>query len=127
MKEKNLKENDLAGRLNAIMFEKRLSQADLGRIAGVSRSAVNRWFARGTIPVECASKIADATGSSLTWILIGKDERVGDLSEDEHALVDVFRRMPPIERRNMLAAFQMRYEELRKFYTSMVFKPDEKK
>lgn len=72
MNEENLKDNDLAGRLNAIMFEKRLTQADLGRIAGVSRSAVNRWFARGTIPVECASKIADATNSSLTWILIGR-------------------------------------------------------
>lgn len=40
------------------------------------------------------------------------------LDEDELALLETYRAMPPIEQRNMLAAFQMRLQQLKEFYAN---------
>lgn len=108
----------LAARLVEIAERNHLSGSDMARIAGVSRSSVNAWHKRGTISKESAAKIAAAANVSLSWLLTGQeDESRPGLDEEEQALIDTYRAMPPIERRNMLAAFQMRLEKLKEFYT----------
>ncbi|EEC3852158.1 helix-turn-helix domain-containing protein [Salmonella enterica] len=110
----------LAERLDIIAQQHHLSGSDLARIAGVGRSSVNAWKKRGTISKDSALKIAEATGLSLSWILTGKEDGNDVLSDDEKILVNTFRKLPPIERANMLAAFQMRLEKLKEFYSTYV-------
>ncbi|WP_250390994.1 helix-turn-helix domain-containing protein [Escherichia coli] len=108
----------LAERLDAISQQHHLSGSDLARIAGVGRSSVNAWKKRGTISKDSAAKIAEATNVSLSWLLTGKEETNREaLDDDEKALLDVYRNLPPVERRNMLAAFQMRLQKLTEFYS----------
>ncbi|EQB9600486.1 helix-turn-helix domain-containing protein [Escherichia coli] len=111
----------LAERLDAISQQHHLSGSDLARIAGVGRSSVNAWKKRGTISKDSAAKIAEATNVSLSWLLTGKEETNREaLDDDEKALLDVYRNLPPVERRNMLAAFQMRLQKLTDFYSEYV-------
>ncbi|EFD6084144.1 helix-turn-helix domain-containing protein [Escherichia coli] len=111
----------LAERLDTISQQHHLSGSDLARIAGVGRSSVNAWKKRGTISKDSAAKIAEATNVSLSWLLTGKEDTNREaLDDDEKALLDVYRNLPPVERRNMLAAFQMRLQKLTKFYSEYV-------
>ncbi|BCM40324.1 helix-turn-helix domain-containing protein [Escherichia coli] len=111
----------LAERLDAISQQHHLSGSDLARIAGVGRSSVNAWKKRGTISKDSAAKIAEATNVSLSWLLTGKEDTSREvLDDDEKALLDVYRNLPPVERRNMLAAFQMRLQKLTEFYSEYV-------
>ncbi len=102
------------------MMNKNLTQSDMARIAGVSRSAANRWFTRGSISKDAAAAIAEATGVSLQWILTGQELASYDLTEEERVLIDTYRSMPPIEQRNMVSAFQMRLQQLLNFYANHV-------
>lgn len=102
------------------MLNKNLTQSDMARIAGVSRSAANRWFTRGSISKDAATAIAQATGVSLQWILTGEELASYDLNEEERALIDTYRAMPPLEQRNMVSAFQMRLQQLKEFYSNYV-------
>lgn len=114
-------ETPLAERLDTISQQYHLSGADLARIAEVGRSSVNAWRKRGTISKEAAMKIAAATNVSLTWLLTGEEDGAStQLDDEELALVETFRALPPIERRNMLAAFQMRLQQLKEFYANYV-------
>lgn len=79
------------------------SRTEMARIAGVSPTSVTNWFKRETISKESAAKLAKAAKTSLSWILTGAEELGGTYTEDEIALIEVFRELPPIERRNMLA------------------------
>ncbi|HBD0327639.1 TPA: helix-turn-helix domain-containing protein [Escherichia coli] len=111
----------LAERLDTISQQHHLSGSDLARIAGVGRSSVNAWKKRGTISKDSAAKIAEATNISLSWLLTGKEDSNREtLDDDEKALLDVYRNLPPVERRNMLAAFQMRLQKLTEFYSEYV-------
>jgi transcriptional regulator with XRE-family HTH domain len=103
-------------RLNEIIDTKHLSKADLARITGVSRASVNGWFKRGSISKEAAAKLAGHTGVSIAWILGEQEEVHSQYSEDERKLVDIYRELPSVERANMLAVFEMRLNELKKFY-----------
>lgn len=76
---------------------------------------------RGTISKDSAAKIAEATNVSLSRLLTGKEDTNREaLDDDEKALLDVYRNLPPVERRNMLAAFQMRLQKLTEFYSEYV-------
>ncbi|EDS7046656.1 helix-turn-helix domain-containing protein [Salmonella enterica subsp. enterica] len=94
------------------------SRSDMAKIADVSPTSVTNWFKRQTISKESASRLAQAARVSLAWILTGENEAGAGLSEDEEALIRVFRELPPIEQRNMLAAFQMRIQFLREYYAN---------
>lgn len=109
--------NELASRLNELMTVNHWSRADMARIAEVSPTSVTNWFKRGTISKESAAKLANAARTSLSWVLTGAEEGGGAFSPDELELVDTYRSLPPVERRNMLAAFQMRLQQLKEFYT----------
>lgn len=103
-------------RLNELLREKRITKADLARVAGVSPQSVNGWFKRGSISKEAAASISREYGASIPWLL-GESSREGELRPEEERLLEVFNRLPPIERNNMLAAFEMRLQELIEFYT----------
>lgn len=120
MKEENPQNNAVSDRLKELMVSKHLTQSDMARIAGVSRSAANRWFTRGSISKDAATAIAHATGVTLQWILTGQEVETYDLNEEERALIDTYRAMPPLERRNMVSAFQMRLQQLKEFYSNYV-------
>ena len=110
----------LASRLNELMAVMHWSRSDMARIAGVSPTSVTNWFKRETISKESASKLAQAAKVSLTWLLTGDEEKSGTFSEDELQLIEVFRELPPVEQRNMLAVFQMRLKQLNELYTDYV-------
>ncbi|EHO4927629.1 helix-turn-helix domain-containing protein [Salmonella enterica] len=111
-------DNTLAARLNELMASNHWSRSDMAKIADVSPTSVTNWFKRQTISKESASRLAQAARVSLAWILTGENEAGAGLSEDEEALIRVFRELPPIEQRNMLAAFQMRIQFLREYYAN---------
>ncbi len=115
-------------RLKELIEKKRVSKADLARVASVSPQSVNGWFKRGSISKEAAAKISNEYGVSLTWLL-GESDQDGELRPDEIRLLEVFNRLPPTERSNMLAAFEMRLQELVAFYSKYVnpAPPDENK
>ncbi|HED5888907.1 TPA: helix-turn-helix domain-containing protein [Salmonella enterica] len=110
--------NTLAARLNELMAANHWSRSEMAKIADVSPTSVTNWFKRQTISKESASRLAQAARVSLAWILTGESEPGGELSDDEMALLQTFRELPPIEQRNMLAAFQMRLQVLRDYYAN---------
>ncbi|CAI1627911.1 transcriptional repressor DicA [Serratia proteamaculans] len=112
-------------RLNELMEGKHLSKADLARIAGVSRSSVNGWFKRGSISKDAASKLSSATGVSMSWLLGDDSGENSDLSIEEKKLIGLYRQLPGVEQANMLAAFEMRLNELKEFYMRYVLKNKE--
>lgn len=112
-------------RLNELMEGKHLSKADLARIAGVSRSSVNGWFKRGSISKDAASKLSNATGVSMSWLLGDDSGENSDLSIEEKKLIGLYRQLPGVEQANMLAAFEMRLNELKDFYMRYVLKNKE--
>ncbi|MCW4985679.1 MULTISPECIES: helix-turn-helix domain-containing protein [Enterobacter] len=116
----NPQASSLASRLNELMSVNHWSRADMARIAEVSPTSVTNWFKRETISKESASKLAAAAKVSLTWLLTGAEEGGGAFSAEELELIEVYRGLPPVEQRNMLAAFQMRLKQLKEFYSSYV-------
>ncbi|MDK1182943.1 MULTISPECIES: helix-turn-helix domain-containing protein [Cronobacter] len=110
--------NELAVRLSELMAVNHWSRSDMAKIADVSPTSVTNWFKRGTISKESAAKLASASRTSLSWILTGVEEGGGVFSADELELIDVYRELPPVERRNMLSAFQMRLQQLKEFYAN---------
>lgn len=110
----------LADRLNELMRVNHWSRADMARIANVSPTSVTNWFKRGTISKDSATRLAAAAKTSLSWVLTGAEEAGGGLSPDETELIEVYRQLPPIEQRNMIAAFQMRLKQLNEFYRAHV-------
>ncbi|MBF0035894.1 helix-turn-helix transcriptional regulator [Citrobacter freundii] len=125
MKEISIPENKLIERLNELLKMKGTSKTELAKIAGVSPQSVNGWFKRGTISKLSAIRLAAHFDVPIAWIF-GDDTPPTDNTEittDEQRLLDAFRGLPPIERNNMLLAFETRLQELRNFYRSYT-KPD---
>ncbi len=53
------------------------SDADLARYLGVSTPVVSGYRQRQTVPLEQCVKIAERTGVSLDWLILGKGEMKG--------------------------------------------------
>ncbi len=112
-------------RLNELVREKRVTKADLARVAGVSPQSVNGWFRRGSISKEAAASLSREYGVSIPWLL-GESSQDGQLRPEEVRLLEVFNKLPPTERNNMLAAFEMRLQELITFYAKYAAPPENK-
>ncbi|MFN3069906.1 helix-turn-helix domain-containing protein [Serratia sp. J2] len=89
-----------------------ISKAEMSRIAGVTPQAVNNWFKKGSLSKESAMAIADAAGVSVAWLLGENVEEASGLTSDEMELLKLYRQLPDIEQRNMIAAFGSRLKEL---------------
>ncbi|TNV22854.1 helix-turn-helix transcriptional regulator [Buttiauxella sp. B2] len=129
MRMKTIDMNDvplITQRLNELVKSKGVSKAELARVAGVSPQSVNGWFKRGSISKEAAAKLSAEYDVSLSWLL-GEGKQEGELTAEEQRLLKVFNQFPPIERNNMLLAFEMRLQELREYYSKYVNPGSDKK
>ncbi|MCR9028375.1 helix-turn-helix domain-containing protein [Citrobacter amalonaticus] len=109
-------------RLNELLSSKRVTKAELAKVAGVSPQSVNGWFKRGSISKDAATKLSKQYDVSISWLL-GEGKQENELTAEEKRLLEVFNQLPPTERSNMLAAFEMRLQELINFYTKYVNPP----
>lgn len=93
-----------------------ITKADMARIAGVTPQAVNGWFKKGVISKKSALAIADAMGTSVSWLL-GEDVGEKDgLKPDEQRLLELYRQLPEEEQKNMLRIVSLRLKELDELY-----------
>ncbi|MEB7598732.1 helix-turn-helix domain-containing protein [Raoultella terrigena] len=93
-----------------------VTKADMARIAGVTPQAVNGWFKKGVISKKSALAIADAMGTSVSWLL-GEDVGEKDgLKPDEQRLLELYRQLPEEEQQNMLRVVSLRLKELDELY-----------
>lgn len=83
-----------AARIRRILDETSLTQAELARMTGRSRAAVNHWLNGSGISPATVFALADATGYAARWIATGKGPPRN--SQDELSLSD----------RALLAGFQ---------------------
>ena len=80
------------------MDKNNMSQADLARVSGVSKSSISRYLQGEDIPVSKLKKIAAALGTTV-------DELLGidfSLSADEQELVDCYRAATEAEQSALL-------------------------
>lgn len=69
-------------RIAALRLAKRMSQAELGAVIGVSRSAVQQWEAKKTVPeLDKLQKMAEFFGVSLT-VLLGDEPQTESLDAE---------------------------------------------
>lgn len=72
----------LPQKIAALRIEKRMSQAELGSIMGVTRSSVQQWEAGKTVPqLQYLQKMADFFGVSLT-VLMGDEPNEGSVDAE---------------------------------------------
>ncbi|MBV4366257.1 helix-turn-helix domain-containing protein [Erwinia phyllosphaerae] len=116
MKKTELNESTLTSRLSQLQKLKGLSKMDMAKIAGVSPQSVNGWFKRGSISKTSAMKLSTALDVSLSWLLGEGGDQQSELSADEMQLIEIYRQLGASEKRNMLAAFEMRLQEIKDYY-----------
>lgn len=139
---KNAHETVFAQRLNEALTELGLSQSELARRIKVTPQAVQRWCNGDSSPRSKAlSALAEAIGKPEHWFFLpygdkpvsasqpgdkmlsaSNDARPVFLSADEEKLINTYRDLPGAERKNMLAAFQARLEEVNKFLEEFLSK-----
>ena len=87
--------SDIGRRIKELREAKGLSQAELGRRAGVSAAAVSQWENRQTKGLKGASLIraAQALGVEPSVLLSGST-LAPELLADELALLDAYRSLP---------------------------------
>ena len=70
------------------------SQADLARFLAVVPSSIHGYEKRGYLPLEQCIKVAEQTGVSLDWLILGKGEMYGStapkLSAEQKMLLTGF-------------------------------------
>lgn len=136
MVENTNKHQAFADRLNAEMRKQRMSVKDLSTACMVTYEMARRYTLGTAKPRdEKLSRIAEWLGVEPSWLDYGesttdplshspavtpqKTEEVGEfgnLSDDEKRLLRAFRRLPYIEARNMMFAFESRYDEIVEHY-----------
>lgn len=73
-------------KIATLRIEKRMSQAELGSILGVTRSSVQQWEAGKTVPqLQYLQKMADFFGVSLT-VLMGDEPSEGSVDAELRVL-----------------------------------------
>ena len=81
-------------------------QSALARAIGVSQSTLNNWLVRGSdIPAQYIPSIASHLGVTIQFLLTGESENsvsVGDLSEDEKDLVELYRGLDKAGKRYLM-------------------------
>lgn len=66
--------HDVGGRIRTLRKEKKMTQAQLAKVAGVSAAAVTQWEGGAQTPkAESLSRLADQFGVTTSWLLTGKD------------------------------------------------------
>ena len=73
-----------------LMNERKISQAELSRRSGVSRSSLSRYLSGDDIPASKLRKIADVLGVSVDNILGTEHLRRLPLSVDEYEILSIY-------------------------------------
>lgn len=131
-----------ARRIGQLLYEKGWNKSELARKLGISVQAVQQWASGKSRPSGGnLTKLAEISGKEEFWFF-QKDESpppadelrpgmfqstygelgefVGPLRDDHLSLLKVYEALPPAERRNMIAAFEMRLMELNQFYEKYI-------
>ncbi|HEJ7270072.1 TPA: helix-turn-helix domain-containing protein [Serratia marcescens] len=111
MKEKNFADSTLFERLTELT-KRGFSKSEMARIADVTPQSVNGWFKKGVISKKSAIAIAEATGVSVAWLLGDNVEESSGLNPDEMELLKLYRQLPEVEQKNMMAVFSARLKEI---------------
>ena len=82
-KEGNSTINGLSARIGTLMAETGMTMTQIGRAAGVSRSAVAQWLGRtstpiGTLRASSALSLERATGYSANWLCTGTGAKMAE-------------------------------------------------
>lgn len=71
------------------------TDSELARFLGVAQSAIPGYRRRETLPLEQFIKIAERTGVSLDWLILGKGEaKAADVPAEEQMLLTGWRQLP---------------------------------
>ncbi|MBR6081198.1 MAG: helix-turn-helix transcriptional regulator [Treponema sp.] len=86
-------------RLEQILIEKDMTEAELSRQIGYSQAGINGWKTKGNIPIaDVAVKVAKLLGTTVEYLILGdnpvefrdvKNKNVFNLSEKNYFLVPV--------------------------------------
>lgn len=88
--------NALIQRLRSAMHDADVSSASLADAADVSPAAVAQWLKNGKISLEKLVVVAERLGTSLDWLLVGKEPHENStISHPE--FVTLFHRLPPFQ------------------------------
>ncbi|WP_337262934.1 MULTISPECIES: helix-turn-helix domain-containing protein [unclassified Serratia (in: enterobacteria)] len=131
---KNTHEAVFSLRLNEALAELGLSQSELARRIAVTPQAVQRWCNGDSTPrAKALSALAEATGKPEHWFYLPYESEAPALAThsstgqfsgerttsfllpDEEELLSIYRDLPGPERKNMLAVFGARRDEINKF------------
>lgn len=87
---------DIINRILDILSDKGLKQADLCNYVGIKYNVFTTWKTRGTEPpTKFLIQICDFLGVSPYYLLTGEENNSSyELSEDEQALLRVFKQLP---------------------------------
>ena len=79
----------------ALIATQSKSDSELARFLGVAQSTIPGYRRRETLPLEQCIKIAERTGVSLDWLILGKGEaKPADVPAEEQMLLTGWRQLP---------------------------------
>lgn len=117
-----------AKRIAQVLAEKGWNKSQLARELGISVQAVQHWAKGGSRPSgQNLSKLAEVSGKPEYWFFTSDEDQIHtpetqpcytELREDERQLLETYNELPSVERQNMLGVFQMRLQELKKYYSN---------
>lgn len=116
---------DLGYNIKKIRELKNMTQAELGKKVGVSRTAISSWEVNRTEPsLDDLDKLAESLGC-LKSDLIGSDEVPVDyhflINDDEKALIELYRSSPD-EIKDFLVRYLNAYHQLKQYKLSDILK-----
>ncbi len=124
-----------ARRIAQLLYETGWNKSELSRRLGISVQAVQQWASGKSRPSGAnLTKLSELSGKPEHWFFQTEEQptpvsqpvsekfndNLNGLREDQKSLLAVYEALPPAERRNMIAAFEMRLQELNNFYERYV-------
>ena len=94
--------NQLAERIEKLIYENKISRTEFARQIGTKESTVRNWSVRDSSPsVEAAFKIAQYFGVTVEWLVTGKEQK-DTLSAEEKELLELFRTLDERDKQTIL-------------------------
>lgn len=89
--------SEITSRIDSLLSENNLKRADLVRGTGISEGTIRGWIKGSTPSAEAAYKVAKYLNVSIEWLVTGITEKENEnnilLSEEERALIEIFRHL----------------------------------
>ena len=126
-----MSEKTLGQRILQRRKEIKMTQRELGKVAGVSYATISLWESDNTEPTgKNLHALSRALQCTPTWILFGdSDQTPGDplalieqdkLSDDERELVDLYRSLPESEQSAQLETLRARVENFNTLFEELL-------